>query len=56
MTVDDIPSDLDMIIFENEKDLIMNAELALTFWSELFGSIQDKFGTTWELNYDDQTE
>lgn len=26
-------------------------ELDQTFWSQMFGSVRDKFGNTWELNY-----
>ena len=26
-------------------------ELGETFWSKMFGSVCDKFGNTWELNY-----
>lgn len=29
-------------------------ELQETFWSKLYGSVTDKFGITWQLNYDNQ--
>ena len=52
-----------LIISNDNKDYIKNLfdklkeegkiemELAESFWSKLFGSVCDKFGNTWELNY-----
>ena len=52
-----------LVISNESKDYIKNlfdllkeggkVEMALeeTFWSKMFGSVCDKFGNTWELNY-----
>ena len=52
-----------LVINHNNKDYIRNLfdklkeggkvdmQLEETFWSKLFGSVCDKFGNTWELNY-----
>lgn len=52
-----------LVISKNDKEYIKNLfdklkeggkvemELGETFWSEIFGSVCDKFGNTWELNY-----
>lgn len=31
-------------------------ELQKTFWSPLYGAVEDKYGVTWQLNYDDGSE
>ncbi len=52
-----------LVINHESKDYIKNLfymlkedgkvemELEETFWSKMFGSVCDKFGNTWELNY-----
>ena len=34
-----------------KQDGKVEMELGETFWSKMFGSVCDKFGNTWELNY-----
>lgn len=36
--------------FEEDGTVVM--ELQETFWSKLYGQITDKFGITWQFNYD----
>lgn len=52
-----------LVISDDDKNYIKNLfdklkeegkvemELGETFWSKMFGSVCDKFGNTWELNY-----
>ncbi|MGB3160579.1 MAG: VOC family protein [Carnobacterium sp.] len=55
IVVDDHNKEYIIDLFEKLKeDGKVEMELTSTFWSELFGSVTDKFGITWELNYNNQ--
>ena len=54
-----------LVIFSDDLDEIkilyyklkdggtVEMELQETFWSKAYGSLTDKFGVGWQLNYDD---
>jgi PhnB protein len=41
------------IFFELSEGGEILMSLEKTFWSELYGMVQDKFGIIWQLSYDD---
>ncbi|WP_373482243.1 VOC family protein [Acetobacterium sp.] len=62
----DIQKDkMTLVIFSDDLDEIkilyyklkdggtVEMELQETFWSKVYGSLVDKFGVSWQLNYDD---
>lgn len=56
MTLVIISDDLDeiKILYYKLKDGgVVEMELQETFWSKYYGSLIDKFGVGWQLNYDD---
>lgn len=56
MTLIIISDDLDeiKILYYKLKDGgTVDMELQETFWSKYYGSLTDKFGVGWQLNYDD---
>lgn len=38
------------------KDDIISMPLQETFWSPLYGALEDKFGVVWQFSYEEGTE
>jgi PhnB protein len=48
----DDPKELKRVFEILSKDGIVLMPLEKTFWSELFGSVRDRFGIEWQFDYD----
>lgn len=48
---DDNKEYIEVLFDKLSKDGKIEMELGETFWSKMFGSVCDKYGNTWELNY-----
>ncbi|AFA48802.1 VOC family protein [Acetobacterium woodii] len=51
--VSDDLDEIKILYFKLKEGGIVETELQETFWSKYYGSLIDKFGVSWQLNYDD---
>lgn len=51
--VSDDLDEIKVLYFKLKEGGIVETELQETFWSKYYGSLIDKFGVGWQLNYDD---